>query len=228
MPARLEPLSEWLESMRGVAVRMREIWEASRFDRAAMIVGRGDDSSAWNALAGAWNAARQGWIATIEALGMGDVLDLVCLGKAMRLMAGDVAAWHGVVHPDTAVWATLPPPWEVFLGAASCTRSDVEIACAREGLDPIASGWISARRTSEAVPFRPTRELVHGVAVSNPELAVILRKANWFSGKPGRALPEGVQMAVRRDSNGWALGVDAMSAPRWLRRLFSRDRDYRP
>jgi hypothetical protein len=33
------------------------------------------------------------------------------------------------------------------------------------------------------VPFQPTPELVHGVAVSNPYLAKILKQHKYFSGK---------------------------------------------
>ena len=204
---RLTLMANWLETLRAIAVRMAEIWAENRFDRRTMIVAKGNDSSAWNALSGAWNLARQGWLATLEALSMQDTLDLVCLGKSMRLMAGDVAAWHGQLHPDTAVWAELPPPWEVFQGEASCTRAEVEIACARHGLDPIATGWIAARRRRAATPYLPTPELVHGVGVSHPELAIILRKAKWFSGGPARPLPPGLAVEVRRDEHGAALSA---------------------
>jgi hypothetical protein len=221
---KLTLLGDWLETIRGIALRMGEIWTENQFDRRKMIVAKGNDSSAWNALAGAWNIARQGWLSAVEALGADDILDLVCLGKAMRLVAGDVAFWHGQLHPDTAVWAELPPPWEVFLGSATCTRSDVEIACARHGVDPIATGWIASRRQRRAAPFRPSPELVHGVAVNHPELATILRKANWFSGKTSRPLPEDIQVVVHRDPDGHALAVSAAfaSKPSLLQLLFAR------
>ena len=220
-PDRLELLAGWLEAMRDIAVRMGEVWTQNQFDRRAMIVAKGDGSSAWNALAGAWNISRQGWLTAVAALDMDDMLDRVCLGKAMRLMAGDVAAWHDALHPDTAVWAELPPPWEVFLGEATCTRSDVEIACARHDVDPVGSGWIAPRRRTEPVPFQPTPELVHGVAVSHPELAVILRKAGWFSGKTARPLPAGAEVEVRRDEEGWVLGASA-AKPGFWRRLIGK------
>ena len=35
--------------------------------------------------------------------------------------------------------------------------------------------------------FRQTPELVHGVTVNHPYLATVLRKAGWYSGKPGTA-----------------------------------------
>ncbi|MHA7633723.1 hypothetical protein [Corallococcus sp. M7] len=33
-----------------------------------MIVSRGDDSNTWNALAGAWNASRQGWLSLVHGV----------------------------------------------------------------------------------------------------------------------------------------------------------------
>jgi hypothetical protein len=105
----------------------------------------------------------------------------------MRLMAADVAAWHrsadGKLHPDTVVWATLPPPWDVLTGWEACTRSDVEKACRNAGVDAEKNGWVGPRPSPRAVAFRPTPELVHGVAVSNPYLADWLRRAGAFSGK---------------------------------------------
>ena len=219
----LELLTAWLEVLHGLAGRMRALWAESQFDRTMMIVARGDQSSAWNGLAGAWNIARQGWLATVSALGMEDVLDLVCLPKAMRLMAGDVARWHGGLHPDTAVWARLPAPWEVISGEAACTRMDVEVACALSDVDPVGGGWIAPRRGRVAVRFSPTPELVHGVAVSHPELAGVLRQVGWFSGRPGRLLPEGVEVTVRRDPGGAALlATHADPLASLWKRLFGR------
>lgn len=179
-------LATWFGLLSGVAGLLREVWEQSRFDRASMVVKRGDDSSTWNAAAGAWNKAREGWVEVLHALGMGDVLDQLCPGKVLRLMAGDVAAWHraggGGLDPDTAVWAELPPPWDALDGA-SCTRADVERACRRHGVDPAAKGWTAPRPARVAEAFRPTPELVHGVEVGHPGLALVLRKLGFFSGK---------------------------------------------
>ncbi len=87
-------LATWLDELHQLAGLMRDVWDANDFNVATMIVKRGDDSSTWNALAGAWNRARAHWIALLFALGMEDLLDRMCLGKALRLMAADVAAWH--------------------------------------------------------------------------------------------------------------------------------------
>ena len=204
--------ADWLSQLKIVAETMKECWDEGGFDRAGMIVRKGQDSSTWNAAAGAWNVARQGWLGVLHALGMEDVVDLVCPGKAMRLMAADVAHWHqasgGTLHPDTAVWAALPAPWEVFTGQAACTRADVEAACAKVGVDPAATGWTMPRHSRKATPFHPTPELVHGVEISHPELAAMLRKAGWFSGKRAEALPKGVAAIVVRDATGAAIRAE--------------------
>ncbi|HEX7776186.1 MAG TPA: hypothetical protein VF449_06635 [Parvibaculum sp.] len=232
---KLDLFVSWLDVMGELARSMEEIWEKSKFDRTTMIVARGDDSSTWNALAGAWNMARQGWLGAIHGLGMEDVLDLVCLGKAMRLMAADVASWHradgGGLDPDTLVWGELPAPWQVFSGSATCTRRDVEVACAIHGVDPVGRRWVAPRSGRQAVPFRPTPELVHGVAVSHPDIAAMLRKAGWFSGKMTRALPEGIDIAVTRDPAGGALSARPASTEEtsgnnvlnWFRRWKNSD-----
>jgi hypothetical protein len=50
--------------------------------------------------------------------------------------------------------------------------------------------------------------LVHGVAVTSPALAAVLRKAGWFSGKSTRPLPEGTPAVdVVRDDKGFALSA---------------------
>src|SRR5437762_1117059 len=102
-----------------------------------MIVRKGNDSSTWNVTAGAWNRAREGWIAIVYAMGMEAILERQCLGKVLRLMAADVAAWHratgGDVDPDTRVWAALPLPWNVLTGEAECPRERVEAVCRQYG-----------------------------------------------------------------------------------------------
>jgi hypothetical protein len=207
---KMELFGAWLAILRDIADLLREVWQKSHFDRATMIVRRGDDSSTWNALAGAWNEARRSWLSLLHALGMEEELETLCFGKAMRLMAADVAAWHrasgGALEPDTLVWAELPPPWDVFSGESTCTRADVERACRSHGVDPVAKGWTMPPAARRAVPFTPTPELVHGVSVSHPELATILRRAGWFSAKGTRPLPaEAGPVVVYRDPAGAAL-----------------------
>ena len=175
------------ELLTGIAGLLREVWEHSRFNRGTMIVKRGDDSTTWNATAGAWNKAREAWIAVLHALDLDDLLDHLCPGKVLRLMAADVAAWHrlsgGGLEPDTAVWAALPPPWEVLDGSASCTRAEVEATCGRHDIDPVQKGWTAPRPNRTVEAFRPTPELVHGVEVGHPGLALLLRRLGVFSGK---------------------------------------------
>jgi hypothetical protein len=180
-------LARWFAVLEQLSAYLRDLWQANRFDRRTMIVRRGNDSSTWNVMAGAWNKARESWFALLDAMEMRDVTDAMCPGKVLRLMAADVAAWHrmagGRPSDDTPVWAELPLPWEVLSGAATCTRADVEACCARHGVDPVKSGWTAARSGPRVATFRPTPELVHGVTVGQPGLALTLRKLGFFSGK---------------------------------------------
>ena len=188
-PAQLgELLGRWSATTRSVAELLASAWQSSEIDRATMIVRSGVDSSSWNALAGAYNAARNGWIACLHAAGLTSLVEDAWPGKVMRVMAADLAWWHqesgGGLHPDTSVWSRLPLPWEVLDGSAVCTRSDVEAACREHGVDPERSGWTAPRTHRWIARFRPTPELVHGVAVSDPLWAMALRRARVFSGKP--------------------------------------------
>lgn len=180
-------LTIWFGLLGGIAGLLRQVWEKSKFDRRTMIVRRGDDSTTWNATAGAWNKAREGWVAVLHAMGFEEMIERFCPGKAMRLMAADVAAWHrrsgGGLEPDTEVWADLPAPWEVLDGSATCTRAEVEAACRKHGVEPVQKGWTAPRPKRTAEAYRPTPELVHGVEVGDPGLALFLRKLGVFSGK---------------------------------------------
>ncbi len=180
-------LGQWFDILQVAAERLAEAQLQTNIDMNNMIVRRGNDSSTWNLLAGAFNRAREQWVALLESMGADAVLDAMMPGKVLRLMAGDVAAWHrstgGGVHPDTLVWRRLPPPWRVLRGEVQCTRTHIEAACDAEGVDPEKTGWSRARARTAVAEFRPTPELVHGVAVNNPYLAAYLRKGGVFSGK---------------------------------------------
>ncbi|MDQ4087281.1 MAG: hypothetical protein M3177_04605 [Pseudomonadota bacterium] len=184
-------LRRWFDILSEIAEQLEIAYQRTGIDLETMIVKRGNDSSSWNILAGAWNRARDHWIALIHALNLDPLLDEMLPGKVMRLMAADVAAWHrtsgGTVHPDTRVWAELPKPWEVLRGEARCTREQVEQACERHGVDPLTSGWSAPRSRTQVADFRPTPELVHGVSVGNPYVAELFRKAGMFSGKKIKA-----------------------------------------
>ena len=181
-------LGQWHTILHDVAALLKEVWANSDIALDTMIVRRGNDSTTWNNTASAWNKARDNWIALLYALGMIEVLDVICPGKVLRLMAADVVMWHslsgGKLDPNTAVWRELPRPWEVLAGNASCTRSQVEAVCKKHGLDPEKSAWTAPRPRTDVAAFRPTPELVHGVTVANPYLARLLRQAGYFSGKP--------------------------------------------
>jgi hypothetical protein len=185
-----ELLGRWSAVMRQAAELLERVWQASNLNRTAMVVRRGNDSSTWNTVATAYNTARAGWITALHASGAADLLDVACPGKVLRLMAADLAWWHtrsgGELDPDTKVWSELPLPWEVLSGQAVCTRAHVEAICQRAGIDPAARGWTAPRATGGVGVFRPTPELVHGVAVADPVWASMLRRAGVFSGHGGR------------------------------------------
>jgi hypothetical protein len=187
-------LGVWFTLLRDIAEFLREIWSAAHFDPATMVVHRGDDSTTWNNTANAWNTARNHWLALVRALGCDSLLDELCPGTVLRLMAADVVAWHfqtgGRLSPDTAVWAALPLPWDVLSGRRVCGRELIEQACTRHGVDPIKHGWTGPRPTGHVSRYQPTPELVHGVVVASPELATVLKKAGWFSGKGSLASAE--------------------------------------
>ncbi|WP_426957353.1 hypothetical protein [Muricoccus radiodurans] len=189
-----ELLGTWLFVMRGLAEDLEQIWSRSDVDLDTMIVRRGNDSTSWNLLAQAWNTSRTAWMALLADAGQDGLLNALCPGKVMRLMAGDVAAWHaatgGSVHPDTAVWKALPKPWQVLRGEATCTAAMVAQACCAAGVKP--ERWLEGRVSTEAVGFEPTPELVHGVAVASPELALMLRNMRVFSGRPVRPPTKGL------------------------------------
>ncbi len=180
-------LLRWNRFLRQVADLLEETWKRAPLERGTMIVRPGNDSSTWNQAAQAWNTARAHWFALLVELGEESLLDTVCPGKVPRLMAADVAYWHrksgGGLHPDTLVWSELPLPWEVLRGEEPCPRSLVAEVCARYRVDPVAGAWTAPRPTAEAVRFRRTPELVHGVAVADPLMASALRSAGYFSGK---------------------------------------------
>ena len=71
---------------------------------------------------------------------MEEILDRICLGKVLRLMAADVAAWHrlagGGLDPDTQVWNDLPLPWEVISGRPTARGGWSRTCAASTGWTP--------------------------------------------------------------------------------------------
>lgn len=168
-------------------VRISELLQACvtpTMDLQDMVVKAGDDSSTWNALAGAWNKARDLWLSVAWSVDP-TIADALLPGKVLRLMAYDVVRWHrasgGGLEPDTLVWRDLPRPWEVMSGQRSCTRELVVASCILNKVDP-AKGWAKPRPRTSVEEVSATPETVHGVVISHPQLAAILRKAGWFSG----------------------------------------------
>lgn len=175
-------MGEWTTILQDIAGLLSELWATNDINKATMIVRRGHDSSTWNNTAGAWNKARDNWIDLIFALGLEEMLDEICFGKVMRLMAADVAYMHGGLDANTTVWNALPLPWEVITGQAACNREQILAECKLAKVDAEKSGWIAPRERA-VVKYTPTPELVHGVTVSNPYLATVLKKHKFFSGK---------------------------------------------
>ena len=179
-------LGKWTSILEEISFFLNEIWIANDINRQTMIVKRGNDSTTWNNTAGAWNKARDNWMNIIYSLGMDYILDEICFGKVLRLMAADVVAWHhstgGKIDPNTDVWNKIPLLWQVFQGKEKCNKNLVLKYCKEAEIDPEKSGWI-APRVHGVAEFKPTPELVHGVIVSNPYLATVLRKHKYFSGK---------------------------------------------
>ncbi|MGE8534507.1 MAG: hypothetical protein ACN6OJ_07975 [Chryseobacterium sp.] len=179
-------LGKWTVILEEISGFLEMLWYENDIYRKTMAVKKGNDSTTWNNTAGAWNKARDNWMNLIYALGLDSILEDLCFGKVMRLMAADVIAWHlstgGKIDPNTEVWNNVPLPWEVFQERVFCNKEIIVNACKEAGIDPEKSGWI-APRIHGVSPFRPTPELVHGVMVSNPFLAKVLRQNKYFSGK---------------------------------------------
>ncbi|MDF2192733.1 hypothetical protein [Paraflavitalea sp. CAU 1676] len=187
-------LGKWTSILQDIAALLEELWQGNDINHRTMIVKRGNDSTTWNNTAGAWNKARDNWMNLIYSMGLESILEDICFGKVLRLMAADVAAWHRAsgkdLDPNTDVWAKLPLPWQVFQDTAICNKALVEKSCEEAGVDPIKSGWITPR-IHGIVAFKPTPELVHGVAISSPYLATVLKKHKYYSGKKGKPFTPG-------------------------------------
>ncbi len=187
-------LGLWYAALGEAARFMEQVWAANEINFQTMVVKKGDDSGTWNLAAGAWNQSRKAWLNLVSVMNMMALFDDFLPGKAMRLIAGDVAAWHAHVGDDwvaadVKVWRELPLPWEVFFGRAVCNRPMIEAACRKYKVSPTLTGWIEPPPAGEVLPVQMTPELVHGVVVSSPELAERLRRLNFFSGKGAKGEP---------------------------------------
>jgi hypothetical protein len=181
-----ELLGRYYEQMAACARALRRCFDVNR-DRLRMVVRAGDDSSTWNAASRAFNQARTGWLNLTRGLGYDDLVEASCPGKVPALVAADVAAWHAREghdqHIDVRVWAELPLPWDVVLGDADCPAELVRQVCRRHGVDPETSGWTQPYRQDLTELPEPAPDLVHGVTVSSPLLASIMRRAGVYSGQ---------------------------------------------
>lgn len=201
----------WTETLHMLSDLLRDTYQDNSFDLKNMIVHRGNDSSTWNSAAGAWNKARDHWIKLLFELGLEGMIQFYFPGKVLRLMAADVVSWHrygstsldDALHPDTKVWRELPRPWEVFSGDAQCTREMIEQACDLHKVKK--EGWSLPHGDKYAVAYSPTPELVHGVSITSPFLAQVLKSAGAFSGK---GLKFDVEADVHLSADGKTIVAD--------------------
>jgi hypothetical protein len=166
--------------------------------RAEMVMVKGVDSSRWNAYAGAFNTMRSAWLDATLACGL-DTREEYLPGKAPRLMASDLVWWYRNsgqdLHEDTTLFSALPKPWDVILGKAQLDRSHIEIKASDLGVD-VSTGWTGPRKGEAPERTEPEPALVHGIAISDPLLAVTLRRCRVFSGRDLRHvedLPEAIE-----------------------------------
>lgn len=182
-------IGTWYQVMVETATTLKRLAETQDLNLEQLIVKKGNDSSTWNESAGAFNKARDGWISALYSMGWETILDRFCPGKALRLMAADVAFVHrhhlSGLEPDTAVWGKLARPWSVVLDGYPQNRASIEQACQIFGIE--GKGWVKPRSKTVA-PFETTPELVHGVTVSSPKFAEVLKKAGFFAG-PSKLKP---------------------------------------
>lgn len=181
-----ELLGLYHDALTAAAGLLERQWKPNRA-KTRMVVQRGDDSTSWNMASRAFNQARTGWLSLMKSAGLSSAAAASCPGKVPALVAGDVAYWHesegGNVHKDIEVWALLPLPWEILDGRASCTFEDIDKACEAAGIKAVETGWTEPYRQDSIEESKFTPNLVHGIEVSSPELAGVLRKAGWFSGQ---------------------------------------------
>jgi len=207
--------------LRELATHLKKRARELGFDRKAMIVRKGMDSSTWNALAGAWNKVRMAWIELVHQTGAAPIFEDRLPGKVMRLMAGDVAMWRKSLgmgdDPEALAWSELPDPWKVLLGEAHCNRPLVEEVCKRHGVDPYKSGWIARAPERRPVEFRPTPDSLYGVVVpTGSAIGAYLKQVGAFSGKPGKMAGPGAGLLaelVRRDHVEYVNSGEAEKSP---------------
>lgn len=87
-------LGKWTEYLKDIAGFLEIIEKDTAVNTSTMVVKKGNNSSDWNAAAGAWNKVRTNWITLLINLGLDQVLETHCPGKVLRLMAADLMRWH--------------------------------------------------------------------------------------------------------------------------------------
>lgn len=163
-------------------------WEKLPEDvQVSGIVCQGTNSTDFNSYAGAYNTMRSAWIASMSVAGLTKTFDNYLPGKAIRLLAGDLVRWNtyegGSVSLDFDLFQKLPYPWLVVNAQAELNRSLMVEADVLTEDKLISGGWVSTRKNLELEIPEADPALVHGVTVSDPEFAKLLRKIGVFSAK---------------------------------------------
>ena len=193
-------LGMWHHHMERAAWVLMAMATEDGYDLERLVVQRGNDSSTWNAAAGAYNKCRDGWIGSMYAAGHQGLLEVYAPPKVLRLMAADVVSMHGGdLDPDTQVFNELPKAWDVLLAGTSCTREMIWAACARHRV--AGKGWLRPREQNVATS-KPTPNLLHGIQVESPELAKSLQRCGYFAGAKGTA------RALRAQASGTAPAIE--------------------
>ncbi|AKK06247.1 hypothetical protein CMUST_09655 [Corynebacterium mustelae] len=181
--AKLKLLDFYFAELTWLATQLKKLWKP-QWRGENMVMRKGDDSSAWNAAARAWDQMRTGWLSIIVGAGWTDILKEFSFGKVPSLVSGDIAFLHHLeetheTHPDVRVFHELPLPWEVVLGNADCTDEMVRTACQKVGIDPDAKGWTRPYSQPELAVTCPTYGILKGLSPA----AKVTRLTGWFSRK---------------------------------------------
>lgn len=176
-------LCNWTNILDELANILEKYWNNNLLIKETMIEKKGMDSIKWNSAADAWNNARDHWVNLIYSLGLDYVLDEILFGKVIRLtwphvVVGPTASLRKQI-PHKEVWNMLPLPWEVFKGKEKCNKEVVIKCCELVEIDAEKYGWVTLG-FHEVTEYKPTPELVQGIAVSNPFLATILKKHKGY------------------------------------------------
>lgn len=172
-----ELLGVFYANMEKYGLRLGELYEELP-ERAQkeLITIRGTDSSRWNSYSGGYNTMRSAWVNLTSFLKLDAVFESFLPGKAPRIMAADLmysrVSDGQEAHKDSDLFFLFAKPWEVLAGEGT-----VDLEEARKH-----DGWAAPLKNVETEAPSVEPALVHGVVVSSPAMAEILRKTGVFAG----------------------------------------------